>query len=139
MSNVEGYRLGGHGSSGVCSSRADCAVRSSAQRGATSDLKVSIEGTLDTTGIDFYSLFASRGDIRGSACIALILTDAGLKKAKALNGKRVIVRGKLLFLADLNTLLPDQSGKINGRIWAGTRCTGESAIYVSDLRTKSGS
>lgn len=106
---------------------------------ATSDLKVSIEGTLDTTGIDFYSLFASRGDIRGSACIALILTDAGRKKAKQLNEKRVLVRGKLLFLADLNTLLPDQSGKINGRIWAGTRCTGETAIYVSELRTKSGS
>ena len=104
-------------------------------RGEVTDTStVAVSGKIDTTGVNFYSLFDGGASVAGSDCIALVLTDSDQQRAKLLNGKPVRVRGKIMFQADLNRILPNQSGEINGRAWSGTRCTGETVLYVTELK-----
>jgi len=99
----------------------------------TSDVEVS--GIIDTAGVNFYSLFDVDDQRYGSECIGLILSGSDQKRANLLNGRKVSVRGRVFFQADLNRVLPNEHGEINGRSWSGTRCTGETVIYVHELQT----
>jgi hypothetical protein len=94
---------------------------------------VAVLGRVDTTGVNFYSLFDVAASVAGTDCIALLLTDRDRRRAKLLDGKQVRVRGKMMFQADLDQILPSQSGEIDGRKWSGTRCTGETVLYVTKI------
>jgi hypothetical protein len=94
---------------------------------------VRVRGKMDTSGINFYSLQDQAGG-EGYNCVALILSQSGRKRAKSLNGKDVTVLGNVLGAGDLDTILPNQDGEINGRFWGGTKCNGSHVIYVTSLR-----
>jgi hypothetical protein len=96
-------------------------------------LRVSVSGKMDTSGISFYSLIQAEDSLGSANCIALILTDSDQARAEQLHGHSVLVRGRILYLADLIQMIPSQRGQINGRDWAGTACEGEVAIYVTRL------
>ncbi|HWL95566.1 MAG TPA: hypothetical protein VNT79_18755 [Phycisphaerae bacterium] len=103
-------------------------------RGDVTDTSgAAVVGKMDTSGVNFYSLVAPNASEDRAECIALILTGADQQRAKRLNGTRVLARGRIIFLADLNQAIPGQIGEINGRAWSGTRC-GEVALYVTSLR-----
>lgn len=95
--------------------------------------RVSIVGTMDTSGINFYSLIELSDSPGNRNCIALILSDGDQARADQLHGREVLVRGSVLYLADLARMIPSERGQINGRSWAGTDCEGEVAIYVTHL------
>jgi hypothetical protein len=95
---------------------------------------VGVSGVIDTGGVNFYSLFSAADRREGPGCIGLILSRSDQKKANILNGRKVFVRGKVIFRSDLNATLPNEYGEINGRPWSGTRCNGEALIYVTELQ-----
>ena len=96
--------------------------------------RITVTGTMETTGINYYSLFAPEETTSGFKCIALILNDRDIKIAKSLNGQRAEVRGMIIPIDDLNEMIPTSRGEINKRLWTGTPCTGEAAIFVTKLK-----
>ncbi len=102
--------------------------------GSVTGNRVMVEGRMDTSGINFYSLQARDDASEGSNCVALILNEPDRKRAKSLHDKVIEVRGKPIGMGDLNNLLPNYSGEINGRPWSGTKCDGQFVIYVDELR-----
>jgi len=95
--------------------------------------EVSLDGVIDTSGTNFYSLFDFGSPLTGSDCIPLILDRTGQNRAKRLNGRRVVVQGRVIPMDKLNEVIPGQYGEIDGREWSGTRCDGKAAIYVTQL------
>lgn len=91
-------------------------------------------GLMDTTGVNFYSLFREHDQQSSSNCIPLILDHPGQIRAKQLHGARVLVRGHAIPMDELNDVLPYKYGEINGREWSGTRCDGRIGIYVTNLQ-----
>ena len=96
--------------------------------------RIVVEGRIDTSVPNFYSLQSSNDRSEGRNCVALILTKHGRERAKAANGKLVEVRGRPIGMGDLNEILPNYSGEINGRGWFGTKCDGQFALYVDAMR-----
>jgi hypothetical protein len=97
--------------------------------------EISVIGVLDTTGVNFYSLFMDDSQRASPECIPLILDRQDQTLAKRLSGRRAIVSGRAIPMDELNQALPNEYGEINGREWSGTRCTGRIAIYVTALET----
>lgn len=93
---------------------------------------VRVSGIFDTTGVGFYSLIGVNARLGTTDCIALILTEADRERAEEINGRRVIVEGHVMFVSDLERLIPTHNGDINGRAWFGTHCT-EVALYVTRM------
>ena len=107
---------------------------SAALRGDLSDApEIEVSGNVDTTGINFYSLIDSAAGIGSSECIPLILTGADQRRARQLHGRPVVVRGRVMGLADIFRLLPEHIGLVNGREWTGTHCEGAIALFVTHL------
>jgi hypothetical protein len=96
--------------------------------------KLSVVGVIDTTGVNFYSLFADESQRAGTDCISLILDHQGQAIAKRLSGRGAIATGNAIPMDELNQAMPNQYSEINGREWSGTRCTGRIAIYVTALK-----
>ena len=96
-----------------------------------SDSKITIVGVIDTTGINFYSLFENDDHRSGNHCMSLILDRDGQAAAKRLSGQRVQVSGNAIPMVELEEAMPNKYGEINGREWSGTRCGGHIAIYVT--------
>ena len=95
--------------------------------------EITVDGLMDTSGVNFYSLFNVGSPLTGSDCIPLILDSVGQDRAKRLSGRRVTVQGRALPMDELNEAIPGQYGEIDGREWSGTRCDGRAAIYVTQL------
>lgn len=95
----------------------------------------SLDGIFDKTGINFYSLVESTDRIGSEQCIPLIMTPSDQERSKLLDGKRVKIEGRAIYLSDLYRVIPTQTGEINGRTWSGTRCASEVAIFVSRMET----
>ena len=93
---------------------------------------VRVQGKMDTSGIDFCSLQDPAGG-DGHNCVALILSQSDRKRAPSLNGKDVTVSGNVLGAGDLQAILPDHDGEINGRLWGGSKCEASLVIYVTSL------
>lgn len=100
----------------------------------TTTSQLSVAGVIDTTGVNFYSLFMDEDQRSGTDCIPLILDHEGQALAKRLTGSRAMVSGSAIPMVELNQAMPNQYGEINGREWSGTRCTGKIAIYVTALK-----
>jgi hypothetical protein len=96
--------------------------------------KLSVVGVVDTTGVNFYSLFMDETQRSGTDCIPLILNRQDQALAKQLSGRRAIATGSAIPMDELNQAMPNQYGEINGREWSGTRCTGHVAIFVTALK-----
>ena len=99
----------------------------------TEPLGVTVAGLMDTAGVNFYSLSRSP-NAAPEDCIALILKRHDQFLAKTSNRKRVVVRGRVFSMDELDQVIPRQHGQINGRQWSVTKCAAKMAIYVTDLR-----
>jgi hypothetical protein len=107
---------------------------SRAQTGDLPTSKLSVVGVVETTGVNFYSLFRNESQRSGSICIPVILDHQDQALATRLSGGRFMVTGSAIPIDELNQVLPNQYGEIHGRAWSGTRCTGQIAIYVMALK-----
>lgn len=96
---------------------------------------LSVIGVLDTTGVNFYSLFADENERQGTDCIPLILERDDQILVKQFTGRRAKVIGSAIPMNELNQAMPNEYGETNGREWSGTRCTGRLATFVTELRT----
>jgi hypothetical protein len=94
---------------------------------------VVLTGVMDTTGINFNSLIGPSAAFGTTQCVALILTASDQSRARRLHGHSVAVRGGVMFLADIERMIPDDLGTVNGRDWTGTPCEGEIALFVRRL------
>lgn len=84
---------------------------------------------MDVSGINLYSLRDRTGG-EGIHCVALILSTTDHHWAKLLNGRDVTVSGIVIGAGDLDAILPERDGEINGRFWGGTNCQGALVIFV---------
>ena len=95
---------------------------------------VRVEGRMDTSVINAYSLQDGNNSRRGNNCVGLILSDPDRRRAQSLDGQLIEVRGSVMGTGDLNTALPNGYGEINGRAWSGSVCDGQSVVYVRNIR-----
>lgn len=96
--------------------------------------RVIVEGRVEMPGANLDSLHARDDKSDGRRCVALILRSDDRDLATANNGRVVEVRGKTYDIAEINGIFPNSSGEINGRYWGGTKCDGQRAIYVDEMR-----
>ena len=67
---------------------------------------------------------------RGFTAWHLLLSPTDRHWAKLLNGRDVTVSGIVIGAEDLDAILPERDGEINGRFWGGTNCQGALVIFV---------
>lgn len=117
-----------------CAAQQEMISFSKAQTGdLTQTSNLSVVGVLDTTGVNFYSLFADENELQGTDCIPLILDREDQIFAKRSKGRRAMVFGSAIPMDELNQAMPNEYGEINGREWSGTKCNGRLAIFVTEL------
>lgn len=98
---------------------------------------ISLRGTMDTTGMNFYSLIEPSGTLGSARCIPLILSLKDQRRARRLHGHAVAISGDVFFLGDIDEMIPDELGTVNGRAWTGTQCASSTVIFVHRLSAAS--
>ncbi len=92
-----------------------------------------LTGRVDPSIPDSPSLIDRAGEQGTDRCVALILDRKDSRRVRRNGGALVKVEGKAYFLADLARIFPDTLGEMNGRLWTGTACHGELAVFVDRL------
>jgi hypothetical protein len=95
--------------------------------------KIVLTGRVDPSIPDSPSLIDRADNLGTVQCVALILDRVDLRRVRRNGGALVKVDGKAWFLADLARIFPDTLGEMNGRLWTGTVCHGELAVFVDRL------
>lgn len=94
---------------------------------------VSIIGYFDNSVINSYSMIENPQDLGTSKCIALLINGVDKKKLENEKRERIRFEGQILYVRDLNSIMPGEYGTINNRDWSGTHCRGEVVIFVKHV------
>ena len=98
--------------------------------------RIVVTGRVDPSIPNSPSLVDRDGERGAVECVALILKRSDLRRVRRNAGALVEVDGKASFLAESAKIFPETYGEMNGRLWTGTACHGELAVFVDRLSFK---
>lgn len=66
-------------------------------------------------------------------CAALIIDNEMRETVSGWNGESVSVSGRIMSLSAIRDAIPNHSGTVDGRVWSGSTCDTNIAVYVQQM------